>query len=159
LSYPFVLNVCVQVASDYRGRLQSGIRDETKGHANVRLILIAAGALLTGCVDTFAQFYSNIPQYKGKNIDALVDRIGHPNSQTFIAGHIVYTWTTASTMQMGLRPMQGPPLGAPSTPALVSSSEPETMGLHFRCTLQVDTDGSGTILQLSWEGNPGSCAP
>jgi hypothetical protein len=125
----------------------------------VRLILIASGALLTGCVDTFAQLYSEIPQYKGQNIDALVDRIGYPDSQTFSAGRIVYTWTTASGMQMDLRPMQAPPVGALPTPILASSSGPETMSPHFRCNLKVDTDVTGTILHLSWEGKASSCAP
>jgi hypothetical protein len=88
-----------------------------------------------------------------------VDRIGYPDSQTFVAGRIVYTWTTARTMQMDLRPMQAPPMGGPPTPILATGSGPETKSLHFRCTLQVDTDGTGTILHLSWEGKPGSCAP
>jgi len=116
-------------------------------NANVRLILIAAGALLTGCVDTFAQLNSEIRQYKGRNIDALVDRIGYPDSQTFVAGRIVYTWTTPSIIQTDLQTMQAP------------RSWPETTNLHFRCTLQVDTNGTGTILDLSWEGKPSSCAP
>jgi hypothetical protein len=87
-----------------------------KGNANVRLIPIAVGALLTGCVDTYARLYSEIPQYKGQKIDALVDRIGYPDSQTFVSGSIVYTWTTASITQMDLRPIQAPPVGAPGPP-------------------------------------------
>jgi len=125
----------------------------------VRLTLIAAGALLTGCVDTFAQFYSEIPQYKGQKIDALIERIGYPDSQILTAGGIVYTWTAASTMQRDLRPMQAPPVGAPITPVLATSSAPQAMSLHFRCTLQVDTDGTGSILHLFWEWEPGGCAP
>jgi len=128
-------------------------------NANVRLILIAAGALLTGCVDTFAQLNSEIRQYKGRNIDALVDRIGYPDSQTFVAGRIVYTWTTPSIIQTDLQTMQAPPTGAPAPPVLATRSWPETTNLHFRCTLQVDTNGTGTILDLSWEGKPSSCAP
>ena len=107
----------------------------------MRLTLIAAGALLTGCVDKFAQFYSDIPQYKGQKIDALIDRIGYPDSQILTAGGIVYTWTAASTMQRDLRPMQAPPVGAPITPVLATSSAPRAHeACMFRCALQVDTD-------------------
>jgi hypothetical protein len=125
----------------------------------MRVTAIAAGLLLCGCVDTFAQLYSQIPQYKGRNIDALVDRIGYPDSQSYIAGRVAYTWTSASTVQPDLRLIQAPPVGAPSTPILAVRSVPETVKTHFRCLLQVDTDGSGTILDLTWKGKPGDCAP
>jgi hypothetical protein len=125
----------------------------------VRRILLAAAALLTGCLSTYAQLYSEIPQYKGQKIDALVDRIGYPESQTFMSGRIVYTWTTASTVQMVSLPMPAPDAVFLPHQYFANSSAPETTSLHFPCTLQVDTDGSGTILRLSWEGKPGSCAP
>ena len=125
----------------------------------LHLALIFATVLLTGCVDKFAQFYSDIPQYKGQKIDALIDRIGYPDSQTLAAGRVVYTWMAASAVQMDLRPMQAPPIGAPYTPFHPVSSAPEAVNLRFRCTLQVETDGTGTILRLSWVGKPGDCAP
>jgi hypothetical protein len=125
----------------------------------VRRILLAAAALLTGCVSPYAQLYSEIPQYQGQNIDALVDRIGYPDSQTFVSGRVVYTWVTASTVKTVSRPMPAPDVAFLPPQYFATSSEPETVSLHFPCTLQVDTDGSGTILHLSWEGKPGSCAP
>ena len=123
----------------------------------MKLILLAAGTLLIGCVDTLDRLYSGIPQYQGRNIDALVDLIGYPDSQKFIAGRVVYTWTAASTEQMVLRPTPAVPMGAPGGPAFANRSEPEVVTLRFRCPLQVDTDGTGTILQLVWEGPRGSC--
>jgi hypothetical protein len=126
----------------------------------MRLTPIAMGALLTGCVNPFAQFYSEAPQYKGQNIDALVDRIGYPDSQTFVTGRIVYSWLPKSTVQQDSGSMQAPPAGAPDSPLpLATRSGSQTENLHFRCTLQVETDGSGTILHLSWEGKNGSCGP
>jgi hypothetical protein len=131
---------------------------ETEGSADVRVILIAVFALLAGCASAFAKLYSEIPQYKGQNIDALVDRIGYPESQLFVSGRVVYTWTTASTVQTIERP--NPPYVALLPPqTFASRSEPEIMSLRFPCKLQVDTDGTGTILNLSWVGKPGSCAP
>jgi hypothetical protein len=125
----------------------------------VRRILLAAAALLTGCASAYAELYSEIPQYKGQKIDALVDRIGYPDSQTFVSGRVVYTWVTASTVQTVSRPTPAPDIAFLPRQYFATSSEPETVSLHFPCTLQVDTDGSGTILHLSWEGKPGSCAP
>jgi hypothetical protein len=124
----------------------------------VRVILIAVFALLAGCVGAYAKLYSEIPQYKGRKIDALVDRIGYPESQSFISGRVVYTWTTASTMQTIVRPM-APYVALLPPQTFATSSEPETTSLHFPCTLQVDTDGTGTILNLSWVGKTGGCAP
>jgi hypothetical protein len=125
----------------------------------VRRILLAAAVLLTGCVSPYAKLYSEIPQYKGQNIDALVDRIGYPDSQDFMSGRIIYSWTAASTVQMVSQPVPAPEVAILPYQYFARSSEPETVSLHFPCRLQVDTDGSGTILDLSWEGKPGSCAP
>jgi hypothetical protein len=138
--------------------------EEISRIANLAVVLaLATATLLSGCVATFAQLYSDIPHYKGRNIDALIDRIGYPDSQKFINGRVVYTWTPASTVEPELRPMHAPPagapVGAPGTAIQATSDQPETLILHFRCTLQVDTDGTGTILSLSWKGEPRSCAP
>ena len=124
--------------------------------------VIVASTLLTGCVGTFARFYSEIPQYKGRKIDALVDRLGYADSQTFVAGRVVYIWTTASTVQVNSWPNPGgpaPPVALLPPQYFEGRSEPESTSLHFRCPLQVDTDGTGTILSLSWVGKSGSCAP
>jgi hypothetical protein len=125
----------------------------------LRVVLAAAGALLAGCVSTLDQFYSEIPHYNGQKLDALIDRIGYPDSQTLGARGVVYTWTPVSATQRDLRPMQAPPVGAPETPPLATRSGPEPISVHFRCTLQVDTDGTGTILHIAWDGKPGSCVP
>jgi hypothetical protein len=115
--------------------------------------------LLVGCVGSYAKLYSEIPQYKGQKIDALVDRIGYPDSQTFVSGRVLYTWTTASTMQTVVQPTPAPPVALLPPQFYATSSEPEMTSLHFRCTLQVGTDGAGTILDLAWVGKAGTCAP
>jgi hypothetical protein len=88
-----------------------------------------------------------------------VERIGYPDSQSFIAGRVVCTWTTASTIQTVSWPTPSPPVLTLPTPYYSNHSETETRTLRFPCTLRVDTNGSGTILQLSWEGKARSCAP
>jgi hypothetical protein len=117
----------------------------------VRLIILAAGALLIGCVDSFSQLKSEIRQYQGQKIDALIDRIGYPESQTFTSGGIVYVWTTANSMQMDLGPIQTRSAEIFHGPILATVSAPEAMNLRFRCALEVATDGAGTILHLSWD--------
>jgi hypothetical protein len=75
--------------------LAAGSGGQNRGQTNVRRMLLAAAVLLTGCVSPYAKLYSEIPQYQGRNIDALVDRIGYPDSQTFMSGRIIYSWTAA----------------------------------------------------------------
>ena len=123
------------------------------------MLFIAACTLMLGCADTFARFYSETQQYKGKNINVLLDRIGDTDSQTFVGGRVVYTWTPVSPRQLESPALQAPPEGAPEPPLPVATAQPDDLYLHFRCELRVDTDGAGTILSLRWEGNPGSCAP
>jgi hypothetical protein len=125
----------------------------------VRLMILAAGALLIGCVDSFSQLKSEIRQFQGQKIDALIDRIGYPESQTFTARGIVYVWTTADSMQMDLGPIQSRSVENSRGPILATVSAPEAMNLHFRCPLEVATDGAGTILHLSWDQDRGGCGP
>jgi hypothetical protein len=125
----------------------------------VALFMCVAGAVLTGCANTFAQLNSEILKYKGRKIDSLIDRIGYPDSQIFSAGGVVYTWTPTNSTPMDLPPIQGPPAGAPHTPILATITAPEAMNLRLPCPLQVETDGAGTILHLSWEGKGGGCVP
>lgn len=126
----------------------------------VRMMVIAASALLAGCVDSF---YSDVAQYKGRNIEALIGRIGEPDSQTFIAGHVVYTWPATNSGQPAHSfSMHAPPAGAPGAadnPLQPSSIQPGDVTPHLRCALKVDTDGAGNILSLTWQGQPGSCTP
>ena len=125
----------------------------------VRLTLIAAGALLTGCVDAFSQLRSEVLQYQGQKVDALIDRIGYPDDQTLTAGGVVYTWTTTESMQVDLQPTHTVSVDASDGPIISTTRVPGAVNLHFRCPLQVETDRAGTILHLSWERQGGSCAP
>jgi hypothetical protein len=126
---------------------------------DVRLMILAASALLSGCVDTFSQLKSEVQQYQGQKIDALIDLIGYPQSQTFAAGGIVYAWTTADRMQMDLGPIQTRSVDTLHAPIIATASAPEAINLHFRCTLEVATDRAGTILHLSWDQKRGGCGP
>lgn len=123
------------------------------------LEILVAGALLTGCVDSFSQLKSEIRQYQGQKIDALIEHIGYPDSQTFTAGGIVYVWTTVTSMQMDLGPLQARSLDAFHGPILTPVRAPEAMNLRFRCALEGATDGAGTILHLSWDQKRDGCGP
>jgi hypothetical protein len=122
-------------------------------------MFLAAGALLTGCVDAFSQLKSDVQQYQGRKIDALIDRIGYPESQTLTAQGVVYAWTTADGMKMDLGPIQARSVDSLHAPILATTSAPEALNLRFRCTLEVATDRAGTILHLSWDQKRGGCGP
>lgn len=122
-------------------------------------MILATAALLTGCVDALSQLKSEVQQYQGQKIDALIDRIGYPQSQTFTAGGILYTWTTANGMQMDLGPIQARSVDTLHAPILATAIAPQAMDLHFRCALDVATDRAGTILHLSWDHKRGGCGP
>ena len=125
----------------------------------MRLIILITGGLLIGCVDSSSQLKSEIPRYRGQKIDALIDRIGYPEGQTFDAGDIVYVWTTDNSMQMDSGPnrTRSVEIYHGSILATVKASEP--VNLRFRCALEVATDGAGTILHLSWDQEHGGCGP
>ncbi len=126
---------------------------------DVKLMILAMAALLTGCVDALSQLKSEVQQYQGQKIDALIDRIGYPQSQTLTAGGIAYAWTTATGMQMDLGPIQARSVDTLHAPVLATASAPQAVDLHFRCTLDVATDRTGTILHLSWDHKRGGCGP
>jgi hypothetical protein len=125
----------------------------------VRLIVPFTGALLIGCVDSFSQLKSEIPQYRGQKIDALIDRFGYPESQTFSAGGIVYVWTTDNSRQMDSGPIKTQSVEIFHGQILANVSAPVAVNLRFRCALEVATDGAGIILHLSWDQEHGGCGP
>jgi hypothetical protein len=139
--------------------ISGSLRQRLRLYWVVALLVCLAGAVLSGCISTFAQLNSEILTYKGKKIDALIDRIGYPDSQIVSAGGVVYTWTPTNSTQTDLAPLQGPPAGAPHAPMLATITAPDAANLRLRCPLQVQTDRAGTILQLSWQGQGDGCAP
>jgi hypothetical protein len=121
------------------------------------LSLAAAAVLLSACADPIAALDNELDAFRGKNINALSDRLGYPASQDFAKGKIVYTWNTSrralSDSDVEQVSVESMTTGRYFTP----SNTPETTNQIYYCSLEVTTDGASTITNLHWSGDRDGC--
>ncbi|HEV2704028.1 MAG TPA: hypothetical protein VGV09_20550 [Steroidobacteraceae bacterium] len=131
-----------------------------KNTASKIIVLITAGTLLSGCVDPVAVLNSELGAFKEKDISALTARLGYPASQDFIAGAIVYTWSTsqaAQSDQQSTRATMGAMIGMWNGEPLFATDGPEIANPYSYCTLKVTTNAASTITNLHWNGDRDGC--
>jgi hypothetical protein len=104
------------------------------------LTLVGAALVLAGCATDRLQ--AELQTYVSTDIRDFIARMGYPDSTHDVLGDTVYVWTTNR---------------AGAIPVTTANNGTTFVPISRRCTVQVITDGAGTIKLFTWEGNESGC--
>ena len=130
------------------------------------LIGLALAAFLAGCaVQTFPTLgvlREGLASMVGAPVDALVQRIGYPESDVTVGGRKVYTWDhrTAFTFTVPETICRDEvvfrPRGRREVVRVCETHHVERTVLHH-CTIKVEADEAEEIIGYSFDGNADGC--
>jgi hypothetical protein len=121
-------------------------RSNCTGRSTARMRYIGLAtivAMLLACAN--ARLSSDVKAYVGRNIDALVARLGRPTGKRETTGDRVYVWSIDSE---GILP----------NGASTEGSATSTITVQLECTLEVTINAEGIIQSYQVEGSDAGCA-
>ena len=94
--------------------------------------LIASISVLISC-STFKHMEEGLSSLGGQHIDSLINKIGYPDGQNFIAGKKLYIWDSRSLLGY------------------------DGNVYDYNCSITVEVDSSERIIGYQYSGNIGGC--
>ena len=104
---------------------------------------------------------SGLPHLVGKKIDYAIGYLGHPNSESKIAGKKVYMWgnsRTFTTTQTVSTPISGTAYGLGGGVSYYGRTTSVVPQVHnYQCTIRLITNDKDIVERWEWNGNEGGC--
>jgi len=104
---------------------------------------LAASLFLSACVSTGSIERNLQGNFMGKPVDAAIASFGYPDSDRWVAGKHVYTWTSGRTM--------------PNMTTLSSGQVVLQGSSSYSCVLNLEVDERNTVKGYSFSGQIAAC--